>query len=527
MCCVLTPASLAPTENDYFTTYVRVKQLKASDMDDIDSDEDDGNATEFFASYDRRRNAFIAHLMGNFVPVLQRAIVGPSVEATKPRYPLPAPQGAAPTQEVLGSERRAVEDAKSKTPELLEDAMSPPPADFVVVPEDGGSLSSGQGATATGGTSSTGEGEKSPGNAVSPEVESDGDDEPVVEDVTPSEEPTPYFLVLQSISLLRSFIVANFSGVETVDGAAVDIGRASSEDEAKTGGKNDVIDRLPTALFDAVAGLVGDVEYYKRVHHALERAERIALNKAENDDMATMKMKAIREGAIQKAEQARVAGAELLTLMLRSLFQCKCVALVRGAEQRGGERAAKGSSDIPDISNSTMLTVAAEGEAHPLAKVGSVMSAVRHVLRPKFTAKLHPMFVRPTPPSLLLFVGEMLRLFILAPRALVSAGRMALAEDAARRIAAVRSPDLTELDIRVAKDQNELALSTDVALKLVDLNLSLPPPPQAPTTPIIAPAAAEGAVIKVLHVAWREMRRAGTFGKVGIKCHGVWDPACQ
>lgn len=187
-----------------------------------------------------------------------------------------------------------------------------------------------------------------------------------LQNATLVENPTPHQIVNQAISLLRSVIVANFSWIETLEetdglgglqlggasgssaggvgGAVEDInqverelpGRSRSTNFEKLGAfvHNELILHMPVTLFSALADLVADVENYKRVHGEREKQERIAMNKKDGEDIATMKARAIREASIAKSTATRVAAAELLLLSLRSLFHCNCVALRRNKAAR-------------------------------------------------------------------------------------------------------------------------------------------------------------------------------------------------
>lgn len=102
---------------------------------------------------------------------------------------------------------------------------------------------------------------------------------------------------------------------------------------------------------------------------------------------------------------------------------------------------------------------------------------------------MEPNFVRPTPPSLILYVAELLRLLIRqrgigGPTVLPAAFK--LRDDAARCIPELPGVDSSDVELPVELQQKECdQLVADFIGSLIDLNLSLPPDPRekhAPTT---------------------------------------------
>lgn len=142
--------------------------------------------------------------------------------------------------------------------------------------------------------------------------------------------------------------------------------------------------------------------------------------------------------------------------------------------------------DIKNVRNATLLTVTKAGHAeHPLWSVREVFSKIRVLLKTTHKPTMEPMFVRPTTPELFIYVADLLRIFLVAPRAIAKQPvRSVLCEDAARKIACAKNPKLTHLDVRVVEDQKQLAMVVEAVLQLIDLNLVLPPESNHPLTPL-------------------------------------------
>jgi len=206
--------------------------------------------------------------------------------------------------------------------------------------------------------------------------------------------------------------------------------------------------------------LVADQELYKRFHAALERAELAHTGKAK-DEFVVKTVKCIRETAEHRAATVRAFAASNLLMVLRRLL----------SDGRGPIPWARGKQ---------------AGSAHAL------FLAVTSLLRTS-APTLAPMFVKPTQPPMALYAAELLHLLLhQAPGALPLAP-FRLLDDAARAIHTLTAEgSFPQLPLELAPEEHE-ALVADFVGTLVDLNLTLPPSPDAKHAPVSLEQAAGAA----------------------------------
>ncbi|CAD7932699.1 unnamed protein product [Amoebophrya sp. A25] len=499
--CVL----LLHREDHFYQTVVReqvARWKKSLDMDDIDCD-DDVSAAQQFEGYEKRRKHFIARLLDCFTPVLVQATRSPP-EAPRRRpkdlndlRKMQGGAGADESKELLSDESNTVEDVKDKAE--VETAASPKKAfdmddidddDDIVVEEVTGS-----GLGAVEGDSSTSQRDQQAALADASEENNKSctrEDSSAIS--SPALATTPYFIVVQALAVLRDLIVPKFQGIEILGQGVWHMSGS------------DLLSYVPEALFSALSSLVTDVEHYKRVSRSLEQQERIALKKSADDDISAVKMKEIRETSVEKSVQARLSAAELLFLLLRSRFNTNCVATVVNKKKtvvKNAQRTTISPSDAGDyeylksghtpkegsISKGDEILIVSATKDHPLWDLRSIFRQLRGLLKGKYTPTLEPMFVRPTAPQIFLFASEMMRMFLQAPARGAKHGvRAQLYDDAARQMLTLETPTFDDLERRIIEAEDFFQITTDVVLQLMGLNLSLPPVPNSPLTPLVSSA---------------------------------------
>eukprot|EP00392_Amoebophrya_sp_AT5.2_P007958 g7977.t1 len=513
---------------------------KAFDMSDIDDDED--------VPYESKRKRFIASMFDCFVPILENATVSPPDKPKQKLRDLAAEKRDAETEKAR-EERKAVdagvaalveikkdveegkvsvEESIASAKEALKSVESLLPPDSDDEAEEGVKKSVADATKQKTSEAAAAEAEEAA------EEEEDADEAASAaagaeEEVRSSAkvQTTPFHIVQQTLAVLRGLIVAKFQQVEVISRSAHDSPHFQN---------SDLLTFAPLPLFKCLSALTVDVEYYKRVARMMEQQERIALNKTDSDDLTAVKNKEIREISLDKAVQARASAAEVLFFLLRSRFNANSVATTVVGSKRGevGKKAKKKTSapeTIGAVSPTDELEynvvlpagstssgenkrgkVATRNEEHPLLKsmeeclvvsatqdhplweLREIFADLRKLIKTKHTATLQPFFIRPTAPALLLFASEMLRMFLQAPSYLLQQDsiKAQLYDDAARQILNLPMPHFQDLEIKIVEESGEFfGLVSDVVLQLMDLNLSLPPVPNHPLTPIVS-SAAEG-----------------------------------
>jgi len=206
---------------------------------------------------------------------------------------------------------------------------------------------------------------------------------------------------------------------------------------------------------------MGDQELYKKYHRALEKAEALHMGKeGEKPDFAITKTKQIREGSHSRADATRVFAISTILVVLRRMLQDG-----RNVpwSQVGGTR---GGSARAVYLGAASLFRAAE-------------------------PTLEPMFVRPQPPSLLIYAAELMHL-LMHQEPGTQPPPFQLRDDAARGIHQLELlPDAPQIPLDLQPQESEV-LVTEYIQTLINLNLSLPPDPNAKHVPTTLSDAPEG-----------------------------------
>eukprot|EP00927_Polykrikos_kofoidii_P066498 TRINITY_DN62088_c0_g1_i1.p1 TRINITY_DN62088_c0_g1~~TRINITY_DN62088_c0_g1_i1.p1 ORF type:complete len:1389 (+),score=235.01 TRINITY_DN62088_c0_g1_i1:57-4169(+) len=199
--------------------------------------------------------------------------------------------------------------------------------------------------------------------------------------------------------------------------------------------------------------LVSDQELYKRFHAALQHATTIQTG-IKKEDFVIMKAKQLRETADQRAEVVRGMAASTLLVVLRRIL-------------------ADGQGPVP------WLHCGSDRRPVP-GSARALFLAVASLFRTQ-EATLPPNFVKPTQPSLALYAAELLRL-LLHQRCVPPTFH--LRDDAARAINGLSvSTSAPVLPLTLLPEEEERFV-TDFVTTLVDLNLTLPPEPEAKHAPV-------------------------------------------
>ncbi|CAE8619401.1 unnamed protein product [Polarella glacialis] len=249
-----------------------------------------------------------------------------------------------------------------------------------------------------------------------------------------------------------------------------------------------------------MASVLADQELYKRFYSALEHAE-VVLTGRDRESFVVAKSRQLREESERRAGVARALAASTLTLGLR------CMLL----DGRGALPWRSGT--VPGSTRALFLSVA------------SIFQTAEPTLDPPF--------VRPTPPVLLVYAAELLHILLhlpgqqstqqeVAAAASTAASPFRLLDDAARAIhqlpAPASSPRLPP-GLILSEDEED-RLVTSFVTALIDLNLSLPPDPQAKHAPATLDETGD------ILIGWDESLAAAvtdTDGSSGIICR---DSSC-
>jgi hypothetical protein len=196
--------------------------------------------------------------------------------------------------------------------------------------------------------------------------------------------------------------------------------------------------------------LIADQELYKRYHAQLEQAEKAATGKAK-EDLVVMRAKTIRETAEHRAHATRALAASTLLIALRRI----------GAD---------GVGPIP------WATGRKPGSAR------AVFLAAASLFR---TAEptIPPNFVKATMPHMILYAAEIMRLLLnQTPEAMPQP--FTLQDDAARAIHDLVAPPTPPVLPLTLEPEERETLIAEFIQSLVDLNLTLPPEPNAKHEPV-------------------------------------------
>lgn len=215
--------------------------------------------------------------------------------------------------------------------------------------------------------------------------------------------------------------------------------------------------------------LLVDQELYKRFHGALEHAETTITGK-EKEEFVVKKSGHIRQEADRRAAVVRVLAASTVLLALRRML-------------RDGR-------PIPWAAGT------GTGSPHELLlKVASLFSNAEPTMEPPF--------VKPTPSYMVLYAAEIIRVLLhRTARPSSVPANFQLLDDAARAIHCVSAPaSAPSLPDGLDAEQRE-ALAGAFVGALIDLNLSLPPDPNAKHAP--ATIASSGGGSAQIILGWDE-----------------------
>jgi len=210
-----------------------------------------------------------------------------------------------------------------------------------------------------------------------------------------------------------------------------------------------------SSLLHWMQSTFADQELYKRLHLAMEHAEKV-LTGSGQEDWVLEKARTIRLESERQAAVLRGAAASTALLALRQ-----------------GLLAQKRPPWSAEAGRSLFLAVA--------STLGVASST------------LEPPFVRPTPPALLLYTAELLHLLLHLPAdaeeadasAEMASSPFQLLDDAARAIHALPVPKTQPrlpLGLRISREEEEQLVSNYIGA-LLELNLTLPPDPKAKSAP--------------------------------------------
>jgi len=198
----------------------------------------------------------------------------------------------------------------------------------------------------------------------------------------------------------------------------------------------------PSSFLQWLVSVLADQELYKKMHLTLQKLESLHAGKNEAD-FTVLKSKEIREVAEERANIARGLAASTLLLAIRGVFhECGQIPWAEG--------------NRPGSLRKTFL-------------------AVGSLFRPA-EPSMDPPFVKPTPPSLVLYAAVLLRLLLRQGSSNLPAP-FKLRDDAARAIHEICAPqDVPTLPFAMEPNECE-ALVEGWMSALMELNLSLPPDP--------------------------------------------------
>jgi hypothetical protein len=208
-----------------------------------------------------------------------------------------------------------------------------------------------------------------------------------------------------------------------------------------------------------LTSLLADQELYKKFHASLEHAE-IASRGVEKKDFVVAKSKQLRETSDHRANVARALAASTLLAVLRRMLD-------------------DGFGGIP---------WATTHESH--GSLRALFMGLASLFRTA-TPTMEPPFVKPTPPFATLYVAELLHVLLQQRRLHEADGAellppFTLIDDAARAIFQLKAPpEGSRLPEGLhLKAEDAEGLTADFVSALVDLNLTLPPDPDAKHAPV-------------------------------------------
>jgi len=204
--------------------------------------------------------------------------------------------------------------------------------------------------------------------------------------------------------------------------------------------------------------VVADQELYKRFMMAMEHAE-VVMSGRDRDDWVIEKARQFRVESERRSNVARATAASSLLLALRRML----------LDGRGRLPWQQGSA----AGSTRGLFLAA----------ASIFSTAEPTME--------PLFVRPSPPGLVIYAAELLHLLLHLPeatgeeKATTAATPFRLLDDAARAIHQLPVPaskPRLPAGVRLSKEEEEQLVAKYIGA-LIDLNLTLPPDPQAKHAP--------------------------------------------
>jgi len=195
---------------------------------------------------------------------------------------------------------------------------------------------------------------------------------------------------------------------------------------------------LMTALLEVLVG----AELHKIIQKQMEAHEREKMNKASDEDFAILVSKSIRERAIEKSVTLRCLAGDIFLILFRRYH-----------------------SRTPESWRSIFY------------------SKLFEILEPP-APKIEPLFLRPTPPAVLLMglEGILLCLNKHLP------GASSLVDDAQRQVSSLKLPTQNLIAIPKADRTAEQCV-----ICMMDINVALPADPHAPVTPLLE----EDACVKI------------------------------
>lgn len=242
---------------------------------------------------------------------------------------------------------------------------------------------------------------------------------------------------------------------------------------------------------DMMVSIFADQELYKRLHAALEYAEMV-LTGRDKENFVVAKARKLREDSERQASVARACAASNLLVGLRRMLL-----------QKHWQQLPFFPRDGPQSSRSFF------------SKAASLLSTAK--------PELDPPFVRPTPPSLLIYASELLFLLLHLPTRESARDRLqadaassfCLVDDAERAIHHLSAPSSTPClpdGISLSPDEED-ELVTNYVTCLIDLNLTLPPDPQAKNVPATLDTASSD-----ISIGWDESLRDSESSRSDATC---------
>jgi hypothetical protein len=263
-------------------------------------------------------------------------------------------------------------------------------------------------------------------------------------------ETLSYAVIVSSLSLWRRFLLS----------PSVDPRSALFAPEAPPSAREECEAPGFSRPFEWLLRVFADQELYKKFHASLEHAE-IVTKGVEKKDFVVNKSKQIREESEHRSNVTRaLAGSTLLAAIRRMLLD--------------------GHGGIP--------WAAAPGSPGSLRTLFLGIASLFRTAKPT----MPPDFVRPTPSFITLYAAELLHV-LLQERRFRQAAAMGddslphfrLLDDAARAIHQLGAPEGTQLPEGLGLEAEDAErLCADFVGALVDLNLSLPPDPEAKHAPV-------------------------------------------